>query len=199
MDRDEIIRKHQGIVIKIARKWTGRGLDFLDLVQEGNLGLLAAYEKFDPDKGVKFITYAVPYVRKFIREAALNKGAIVRVPLHIQREAHQKKEKARKIEALYGHTVELCVARDPISLAYDDNVRDKVFSAQNQVNPLIPEVIEAIPALTWAEVIVIRLRFVEGYTLEACGDAIGRTKSRIQQIEKGALSKLRKRIAANRR
>lgn len=195
MDRGEIIRKHQALVTKIARKWLGRGVDFLDLVQEGNIGLLVAYEKFDPNRGVKFITFAYPYVKKHIREAALNTGNIVRLPLHIQRETHKKADQARKIENLYGHTIELCVASNPIAVEYDDAAAYPV----EQKSPLIPEVLEAIPALTWAEAIIVRMRFVEGHTLEICGNAIGLTKSRVQQIEKGALSKLRKRIAANRR
>jgi len=195
MTKDEIIRDYQGLVMKIARKWTGRGVDFLDLVQEGNLGLLAAFDRFDTTRGVKFITYATPWVNKYIREAALTSGNIVRLPLHVQRSAHQEREKARKIEMQYGYTITVGCVKDPIAVVLDEGM----IASPTTHDPLLEDILEAVPVLTWAEAIIVRFRYVDGLTLAECGNALKYTKSRAQQIEKGALSKLRKRISANRR
>lgn len=69
MDSNEVL-KHQGWIVKLASKFAWGNVEFLDLVQAGNEGLLIALEKFDPTRGVKFLTYATPWVKKYIREAA---------------------------------------------------------------------------------------------------------------------------------
>lgn len=81
--RDEFVRKNQGLVYKIARKFAGRGIEVEDLAQEGQLGLLRAVEKFRPEAGTKFSTYATHWISSFIRRAIVNHSKAVRVPCHL--------------------------------------------------------------------------------------------------------------------
>ena len=71
------------LVVSVAKRYAGRGLPFLDLIQEGNLGLMKAAEKFEPDRGFKFSTYATWWIRQSITRAIADQGRTIRIPVHL--------------------------------------------------------------------------------------------------------------------
>ncbi len=92
--RKRLIEKNLRLVISIAKKSRGHGLPFEDLIQEGNIGLMKAVGKFDPDRGYRFSTYATWWIRQAVSRAVANKGRTIRVPVHMG-------EKIRKMARTY--------------------------------------------------------------------------------------------------
>ena len=91
--KDELIERNLKLVVSIAKKYIGRGVPFLDLIQDGNLGLMKAVDMFEPDKGYKLSTYATWWIRQFITRGIFNNGRTIRVPVHF----HQRLVKYRKV------------------------------------------------------------------------------------------------------
>jgi RNA polymerase primary sigma factor len=92
--RQRLIEKNLRLVVSVAKKYRGYGLPFEDLIQEGNIGLMKAVEKYDPDRGFRFSTYATWWVRQAVQRAVADKGRTIRVPVHMT-------EKIRKMARTY--------------------------------------------------------------------------------------------------
>jgi RNA polymerase primary sigma factor len=100
--RQRLIQCNLRLVVSMAHKYSGLGLPVIDLVQEGNIGLMEAVERYDPDQGFRFATYAGWWIKQAIRRAVTNKGRLVRLPAHVSEELSRLRRATKEIEAQHG-------------------------------------------------------------------------------------------------
>ncbi len=132
--RRSLIEANLRLVVSVARGYVGRGLAFMDLIAEGNFGLIRAVEKFDPARRLRFSTYAVWWIRDAVQSAIMNQGRTVRVPVHVLRDLAQILRVERELATRLGAPPGL----DEIAAAAGREVRDvaELFRVNERVDSL---------------------------------------------------------------
>ena len=194
---NELVLAHEPLVRKMARNFSRYGVEVDDLVQEGNIGLIVAASKFDPDKGFRFSTYAMFWIRQKMQETVFLSGSMVRRPM----------TKAYKSGFFRNRPSADVSIQTPVGdgLTYEDTL----VSPDPRPDEIVEEAIEAearkrsirrgLRFLNPREREIVAARHLgdKPETLEVLGIRYGITKERIRQIEERALQKLREEMVGN--
>ncbi len=133
--RQRLIEANLRLVVNAARNYVGRGLPLLDLIAEGNLGLIRAAEKFDPERGFRFSTYAMWWIRQSIERGLIRQGRTVRLPVHVVRELAQVLRASRELSRRQGASPSLeqiaqAVGKKPSEVAQLFSLNERMASLE---------------------------------------------------------------------
>lgn len=103
-DYDALVQHNLRLVVSIAKRYQNRGLAFMDLIQEGNMGLMTAAKKYDADKGFRFSTYATYWIKQALSRAITNQSRNIRIPVHMIAEVNKVRQAIAKYEEIYNET-----------------------------------------------------------------------------------------------
>lgn len=185
--RDRLVCANLRFVISNAKKYQGMGLPLEDLISEGNIGLLSAIDKFEPEKGYHFISYAVWWIRQSIQKAIMDKSRMVRLPVNRIAEADKYGIDVTSLDVPVGDDQDMTVG-DFIE-SQDAGPDQQVL--ESELKNSIERILDGLSEKE-RQIIIYRygLRNNKPMSLKEVGDLYGLTKERIRQIEKKVLSNL---------